>query len=168
MILFNDFLLRWNSELFPLLPYERKAVDMLSVRAEDKEFLLKVGMPVAAAPYLNFSNQPRSFGKYFIIGYTGSGDIICIEGNKVVIVNHERSGDAQFMNSSLSQLVDFLLGYAEFITKIKIIFGRKAFLEKAAPASTWNEIKDQFNGIDPDAIMPGCFWFGELEQYKRQ
>ncbi len=96
------------------------------------KYLSETGLPCQAQPYLNFDNSiykdnhlmpAENFpdaDNYFAIGFTGEGNIICIEkdSGKIVWVDADtEEGCIHLINSSLEQLYKSMHEYMEFALK---------------------------------------------------
>lgn len=71
------------------------------------------------------------------------------------------------MNSSIPQLAEILLNYSEFIEKIKVINGRRAFIERNAPQELIEWITNRIEQIDPKSLNEGNFWREELNLFEK-
>src|SRR5262245_13855378 len=99
----TDFVAGWGADRLVCFPL--KAVDRLSLVAEDKAFLVQAGLPADAAPFLSFG-APKStelptvadqygisaeFRRYRVIGSDGSGNPIAVDEQslgEVVCLDH--------------------------------------------------------------------------------
>jgi SUKH-4 immunity protein len=99
-------------------------VHELLISQDDKELLIRSGLPVEAPPFLSFGavgdtmleaidGQPSCK----TIGHTSYGDMICIDetdGGSIVYLTHDRDMMKVFMNSSVRSLAHCLCTYLEF------------------------------------------------------
>ena len=173
-----DFVARWGSD--QLVCFPANAVDRLPLLAEDKAFLVHAGLPADAAPFLSF-DAPKStelptvadqygvsaeFRRYRVVGSDGSGNPIAVDEQsqgEVVCLNHENRFARVLMNTSLRQMAESLLAYRKLVKDTQAEFGPDAFLDgKTSPAARKN-LRDELARIDPAAVTPGTFWYGELQ-----
>ncbi len=168
----------------PLSAATRDRLDGLNLTAESRDFLVNTGLPVSAAPYLDFDlNSRRAFlpvhlvwehclgseyGHFRIIGNTGWGDPICIDEtcpSRIIYLNHDDEFKMVFVNSSVPQLAHCLLIYREFVQKVRQAGGEDAFLKGSFPKEPWEWVCEQFRQVDDPALDEGAFWANELRIY---
>ena len=180
MLSAKEFASRWGNDGVPLTPFPQNAIEPLSLSEEDKAFLAQAGLPEDAAPFLTFAapqsaqlptvaeqwNQPKAFAAYRVIGSDGSGNPIALDENnhgEVVLLDHENKFAKVLVNKSIRQLAESLLAYRKLVTDTQQEFGEDAFLDgKTSPAAR-KELRQELARIDPPALKPGCFWYGELQ-----
>ena len=175
-----DFAARWGTTDEPLVRFPKKAVGRLALPEEDKEFLVRAGLPADAAPYLGFEapakgelptvadewQQPDEFRRYRVLGSTGSGDPIAIDENgrgEVVCLDHENGFARALLNSSVRQLAASLLAYRKMVQDAVAQNGEDAFLDGNIPQGARRELERELRQIDAAALKPGCFWGEELK-----
>lgn len=96
------------------------------VSEKDKSFLMKVGLPRQAAPFLSFSNH-EVYGfspeEYFPIGADGVGNNILIEidSGAIVLLDHDWDMKRFFINTSLEDFVHCLLIYTEYLESDNLV-----------------------------------------------
>lgn len=182
MITPKYFFDNWDKEIDPLVEYEKNRVGLLILPDDAKGFLIQAGLPESAAPFLNFETSAKggatkliekyklknSFSKYIYLGFTGNGDIVCVIENvgEVVYLEPENNYNEVFMNSSIPQLAETLLTYSEFIEKIKVINGRRAFIERKASQELIEWLTNRIEQIDPKSLNEGNFWREELNLFE--
>lgn len=180
MIDANEFKERWNEKIFPLVKYTNNKVDILSINKQDKEFLLAVGLPDSAAPFLSFVKEEKGalkklkelydiqqrYGDYVYLGYNASGDLIVLneESGEVLCINHENS-EEQYVNKSIVQLAESLLEYASFVNHINQVRGDFAYLDRECAIEDIRDISNRLKCIDSEALKVGSFWSEEIEQF---
>lgn len=183
MITPKYFLEKWNKKVCALIDYDVNVINSLMLPKEAKEFLLEAGLPESAVPFLNFESSAKggavkltdkynfdaSLSKYVYLGFTGAGDFICVteKTGEIVCLEHENTRKEIFINSSIPQLADSLLEYADFVKKVKSINGRRAFLERNAPQELIEWITKRLEEIDSRSLKDRCFWREELNYYKK-
>lgn len=179
MISPSEFLERWNSNLFGIVKYDESTIASLNIPKDAKDFLIIAGLPKSAAPYLGFKSSKRggatkindpNFLKYILIGNTGSGDSICIveESGDVVYLDHENFYKEVSVNSSIPQLVESLLVYAEFVDKTNEENGENAFLDNNIPDGLIEWLTSRLKDIDAKALDIEGFWYEELNNLRRK
>lgn len=82
----------WNEN--NLIHYNQEVLSRYNVPENICGNLVRYGLPDSAAPYLNFECAPQMEGlenDYFYLGYTGNGDLICLNRSteNIVILEHE-------------------------------------------------------------------------------
>ena len=138
---------------FAVFPKDRAA--SLRIADADRAFLTECGLPVDAAPFLNFGLDAEralapldGFPDSAIIGSNNNGDAICIDQSDgaVVYYNHDDNMRRVFMNSSLALFAQSLCAFSA--------------LMRSKDAGAFRE---EVSRIDPPALMPGAFWLIEME-----
>jgi len=180
MLSSEDFIARWENDLFKLRRFPSGCVDGLALSDEDKAFLLEAGLPEDAAPFLSFEvpstgelptvakqwGQPREFDRYRTIGSDGSGNPIALdesERGEVVCLDHEDRFSRMLMNQSIRQLAESLLAYRKLVRDTQAEFGEDAFLDGKSSEKARADLRRELTSIDAAAIRPGCFWPGALQ-----
>ncbi len=106
-----------------IVKYNYSNLKKLGVLEQDANLLSKCGLPKSAAPYLNFEvdKVQEKEKDYYNIGFTGSGDFICLEkaAGRVVYLDHEEEDEkAVLINSSLTALLESIFCYRKFVDKV--------------------------------------------------
>lgn len=163
--------------------FPTQAVRRLDIPRDAQDFLIEQGLPMYAAPFVDFSapegdrfmSVAESFGlgddfsSYVVIGSNGSGDPIAIasDGSGVVVYfNHDNRFERVFMNSSVGQLAASLEAYEELIAQTRAEKGDEAFLNNDIPAHLHHWIEGALRDIDPAALQDGWFWREEVDSLK--
>jgi hypothetical protein len=176
MITPEEFISRWDSTTHPLVRYKKNIVEMMHLNENDKTFLVKVGMPESTSPFLNFFDpSTMKFAKeeipsgYTLVGETGNGDFICIKEKtgEISIIDHEDTTRLTYMNSSISQLLEFILEYKGFINNIKEVNGKRAVIERKAPINLVIQLIKQLSESDNLAMQYNSFWAEIIDQYRK-
>lgn len=182
MISPQEFLERWNKDIYGLVSFEEEGLNEIGITTCAKEFLLIAGLPESAAPFLTFEGSDQGGGsplsnkyeisrdkvsEYIYIGFTGENDPICISENNGNVICFDYQNDVMgiFINSTINQFAESLLTYVEFISKIKSVNGRKAFLEKNAPSKSILWLEKELKRIDKNSLNESSFWKTEIESY---
>ena len=137
---------------------------------KQQRILLVSGLPDSAAPFITFQVPEErckiciNEKEYIKIGFTGDGSFICIDetNENIVYLDHEDDNQAVFINSSLAQLMESILEYADFIKKIKKQNGHRAFLERNATHETLDYISNKLKSIDCNALLQRNFWADDI------
>jgi hypothetical protein len=165
-----------------LIAFPTSSLKGVPFSEQTKSFLVDVGLPDSASPFLGFGPQrdatvPRldlmwqldsSFSVFWVIGSNGSGDPICIDTSDqdaVVYLNHDNRFCKVLMNSSLAQLATSLLAFRKLIRESQARNGEDAFLDGDIPADVKHELAGRLKKCDPLAYNPGCFWFDEVRAF---
>jgi hypothetical protein len=159
------------------------------VSASTLNFLIEAGLPESAVPSLRLDgiseglkpiyevygrpqdwsdDEKQRLSPYLLLGDDEGGNPICIDlpnNERVVWVDHEDYFHAsRFINSSVSQLAECVLVFAEFILKYQQEFGEDAdVFDGEVPISMIEDLTQQMQRIDPPAIENGAFWFYALK-----
>ncbi|WP_085990922.1 SUKH-4 family immunity protein [Oceanobacillus senegalensis] len=182
MISPQEFLDRWNSDIYGFVHYDESSIDSYNLSDETKEFLIKAGLPESAPPFLTFESSTDGGGvrlteknntlgemykKFIYIGYNGSGNPVCIDetNSKLVYIDYDNENNNVFINSSISSFVESLLVYVDFIKKVKATNGRRAYLQKNATKELLDWIKHSLYQIDAISSSQGSFWKEELDSF---
>jgi hypothetical protein len=143
-------------------------VDKLKISKADKAILTISGLPKDAAPFLSFGFQKKSdilksmgreFGlpddvcsRYKMIGFNGSGDMICINDSgdgAVVYLNHDRNMEVVFMNSGVVKLAECLCLFHEF-----------------QQSKDGDACRRAIRKVDPKAMGDQSFWRNEIRSFE--
>ena len=171
----KDFKESWINEEDSLESFDTSLLRNLQIDSLTKEYLL-FGLPKDAAPFLSFgpyhdanlqsvSEQfgiGSEFDHFRIIGWNGYGDPIVIDEktHNIVYLNHDDEFGYVFMNSSIGQLLQFLLIFREFVELINAEPVEKhQALFKVALA--------KLRTIDTTAIQEGT-WEEDLKSFIEQ
>jgi hypothetical protein len=176
----KEFKSFWPTEHHQLVRFPREAVLKATLSEKDKDFLINIGLPDSAAPFLDFDSKHAlqlptlsSFlgeegdtsTHFRIIGFNGSGDPVCVDeahAGQVVYSNHDDSMSVHFINSSIPQLAYSLLAFRQAVEEIVAAGGRDAFLEKRVPIDVIDRFIGKMEKIDPKAIAPNSFWLTNI------
>ena len=149
-----------------IVKYNYLSLKKLGVSERDANLLSKCGLPKSAAPFLNFEidKEQEKENAYYNIGFTGSGDFICLEKakGKVVFLDHEvEEESAILINSSLQALIESLICYKRFIEKIneKDMW---TYIQNRYSLRQVRELEEDLRKIDAEALEGNTFFAGEL------
>ncbi len=168
----QDFKKLWVNKEDSLESFDSSSIKDLQTDSLTKEHLFS-GLPKDAAPFLSFGpchdanlqsvaeqfELEIEFDHFKIIGWNGYGDPIAIDekNNNIVYLNHDDEFGYVFMNSSIGQMMQFLLIFREFID-----------LTNAEPIEKHQELFKsaiaKLNTIDPIAIQEGT-WEEDLKSF---
>ena len=168
----------WSDRGDNIIKFDYDDIKARIGKDEYAKCLSQNGLPEETAPYLNFDNSiykddefmlAEDFvngDNYFVIGFTGSGNGICIEKDtgRIVWIDAEEGG-IHFINSSLEQFYKCMQGYAVFIDKT---------IEKYGDADGYTEeeldiLKNELKAIDGKALEVSedeeiwAFWAEEID-----
>jgi hypothetical protein len=175
-----DYKLKWNKD--ELNTFTRDDFKGLTVDEATIQFLVDVGLPDNAAPFVAFDRkelrtieQIYSTGnpadKFLIdIGFDGAGDPICIDVQdncKIVALDHEDDFRPRLVNTSVSELFAFLTIYKDFGDNLRQLRGDDAFIDSNFTDEELNELLSQLKLVDSDALSnDSTFWSQEIETFK--
>lgn len=178
----QDFLDNWNKDIYGLVNYDEKIINSFSLSQETKDFLIKIGFPESAPPFLTFepevngggerlinknNNLGTMYHKFLYFGFTGSGNPICIDesNSKLVYIDYGNDNKVVLINTTIDKFAQALLVYVEFIKRVKAVNGRKAYLEQNATQDLLEWISGVLQKIDAVSLTDGCFWEEELGSF---
>jgi len=169
-----------------LVTFAASIVTPLRLSAPDTDWLVSVGLPRSAAPFLNFGgkheielptlsrlwNLPEKAGglRYRAIGSNGYGDAICLDMDArgaVVYLNHDNGLSRVLINSSVRTLAASLLGFNRLVTATLKERGPKAFIKGEASEAALGAFVTLLQAQDPSALVKGTMWANELERLGR-
>jgi hypothetical protein len=104
------------------------------------------------------SSSPAQFDRYRIIGSDGAGNPLCIDeqdDGRVVWLEHEDNFRPNYLSTSVSQLAESLLLFAETGKKRP---ARDAKRDRAAMKKIESEFLASMKECDPEALERGSFW----------
>ncbi|NDK57221.1 SUKH-4 family immunity protein [Pontibacter fetidus] len=177
---YKELIKNWKSE--ELYKFDVHDISSKGLNEETADFLAIVGLPTSAAPFLSFADDSeRELGsisnifetredrhRYFLsIGSDGAGDPICLDlmnECQVVTLNHEEDFEPTFMNSSVSELFQFLTIYKRFVEEVIRENGEDAYLDADFTDSQYEELKKAMESVDNKALKTNTFWAQELAQ----
>ena len=163
MITPEEFIKQWTKGEDAVLKFNTEQFEKIKIKEETKNFLIS-GIPEEASPFLSFGNASgegtvetiaqsynldKSFERYLIIGFDGSGNPICIdnqENDRMVMLNHDQGFRAVFMNSTINQFAEILLAYRDYsMNKKPVDFIKKKVSEIDTNALSDNTKLDEDN-----------------------
>jgi hypothetical protein len=174
----QDFRQCWGNAN-PLSPFPGNSVLGVGLAEGDAEFLTRCGLPVTAAPFLDFEppgpkgwptiadvwRLPGEFSRYRALGRTDRGDPLAIDeagGGAVVCLEHGDHFAPVPVNSSVRRLAESLLVYRRLVQETEEAHGAGAFNDGRLPPGLLERLTRELEGIDPGSTADGTFWHGEL------
>lgn len=175
-----DYLSKWDEKELSKLTLDK--FKGLSVDDSTMHFLMNVGLPESAAPFVSFDRaelntieELYSTGvlahRFLIeIGSDGAGNPICVDllGNcRIVVLDHETDFEPMFVNSSVKHLFAFLTIYMEFGNKLIHLRGDSAFIDSNFTDEELNDLLIRLRSVDHEALSnEETFWCQEIEIFK--
>lgn len=173
----QQFKQSWESgEGDALIAFPQHALSDVLISPEALLFLVEIGLPESAAPYLNFEPpktgtlhrvsalwlQKAAFDRYRVIGFNGSGDPVCLDeeaGGQVVYLNHDNGFQRVLMASSVIKLAECLVQFRDFLTGID---------DPLAPiaAERFGPLLQRLCYVDPAAGGENGFWHQECKCFQ--
>lgn len=149
-----------------IVKYNYSNLKKLGVLEQDTNLLSKCGLPKSAAPYLNFEvdKVQEKEKDYYNIGFTGSGDFICLQkatGRVVYLDHEEEKKKAVLISSSLTALLKSLLCYRKFVDKVNET-DMWSYLNNKYSIRQVCELEEELKKIDAAALEGNTFFAGEL------
>lgn len=174
----EEFRTLWErEETSQLVRYPQSAVLGLAIPQEAKSFLMEIGLPEEAAPFLDFGGSSHvrmptvtevwkaGEQRYHIIGSNGYGDPVCVDtesAGRVFYLLHDDEMTPRFMNSSIPQLAYSLLAFRKVVADTNSIGGKGAYLDGHIPPQLVDRFITEMETIDPPAISSQHFWFHSI------
>lgn len=177
---YKELIKNWKSD--ELYKFDVHDISGKGLNEAAAGFLSIVGLPTSAAPFLSFAGDSEreldnisdiyeteeDRHRYFLgIGSDGAGDPVCLDLRnecQVVTLNHEEDFEPTFMNSSVSELFQFLTLYKRFVEEVIRENGEDAFLDANFTDSQYEELKKAMEAVDNKALRTNTFWAQELAQ----
>ena len=165
--------------------FDRNAVERLGLVPADVAWLIEVGLPLEAAPFLTFGwgelrglptvdehyGQPGlADARYRLIGGNSAGDPLAVDvaaGGTVVYLVHDDRFKPIFVNSSVRHLATCLAAYEKLVTDAHAANGPDALLDDNVPGSLVDRFVSSVAEVDPPALAPGRMWADEVESLRR-
>jgi hypothetical protein len=161
----------------PCLPFEEEALEGLQLDAQTRSFLLRVGLPESAAPFMDFDaereGEPlaeladltgREEGAGLrVLGMYGDGEedqFICLDelhGCRIVLSSPEKKGAPMLMNSGVPELLECLMAYRDLLGERTEAEEEELHLPERLKARA----AKVFKAKDSKAFQPGSFWYVE-------
>lgn len=181
----KDFVDRWGKDDRTWIRFPMKALKSLSILEADKTFLSQAGLPVSAAPFLNFTapdsgelptlaalwDLAEAFAAYREIGSDGGGNSIALDENnngEVVLIDHDNDFSRQLVNTSIPQLAESLLAYRKLVNDMSDECRDDTVLGGKPSPSACKALRNELTRIDPAAMQAGCFWHNEVEMLEAE
>jgi hypothetical protein len=176
----DEYLKKWDKkELNTFSPDDFKD---FNIHEETKIFLVTIGLPDSAAPFLSFDRKELKTIRQIYhtenpddellidIGSDGAGDPICIDTKnkcQIVALDHEDDFAMRFMNSSIMELFAFLTIYKEFGEKLRQLRGQDAFVDSNCTDEEIEELIRELKLVDVEALKnQATFWSQEIGMFK--
>jgi hypothetical protein len=161
----------------PCLPFEEEALEGIELDAQTRSFLLRVGLPESAAPFMDFDAEREGeplaelselTGRegdagLRVLGMYGEGEedqFICLDeqhGCRIVLSNPEKKGPLMLMNSGVPELLECLMAYRDLLEERTEAEEDEPHLPQRLRARA----AKIFKAKDPKAFQPGTFWYVE-------
>lgn len=161
----------------PCLPFEEEALEGFELDSQTRSFLLRVGLPESAAPFMDFDAEREGeplaeLSNYTgreedaglrVLGMYGEGEedqFICLDernGCRIVLRNPEKRGPPMLVNSGVPELLECLMAYRDLL-------GERTEAEEDEPHLPQRlraRAAKIFKAKDPKAFQPGAFWYRE-------
>ncbi|HVG64325.1 MAG TPA: SUKH-4 family immunity protein [Hyalangium sp.] len=161
----------------PCLPFEEEALEGVQLDGQTRSFLLRVGLPESAAPFMDFDaeREGESLAELSemtgreedtglrVLGMYGEGEedqFICLDernGCRIVLRNPEKRGTPMLVNSGAPELLECLMVYRDLL-------GERTEAEEDEPRLPQRlraRAAKMFKAKDPKAFQPGAFWYLE-------
>ena len=175
-----DYQSKWDKK--ELNKFTRDDFKDLTVNETTIDFLVTIGLPDSAAPFVSFDRKELktikdiystgdSNDSFLVdIGSDGAGDPICIDirnNCKIVALDHEDNFSPRFVNTSVQELFTFLTIYKDFGDKLRKMRGDDAFIDSNFTDNELNELLGQLNSVDKKALASDdTFWSREIQIFK--
>ena len=169
----EEFKIAWGMEGGLLVRFSEDDLAGANLPSETRSFLLEVGLPGEASPFLTFapeklgwipqSSRPEGFDTYIAIGSNGSGDpVVVASSGAILYLNHDRNFIPTYINRDVATLAESLLRYRSLISETQRIGGPDAYLDGAVPAHLRDDFANYLTAADPKSLEAGAMWTEEL------
>jgi len=155
-----------------LIVFPEHSIADVRLPADARAFLVEVGLPEEAAPFLNFKppksgtlqrvsfawHQPATFDRYRMIGSNGSGDPVCLDeetDGQVVYLNHDNRFQRVLMASSVITLAASLLQVRDFAAE-------SGGFSAMTSAESLEPLAARLRTIDPAVCGADGYWQQEI------
>jgi hypothetical protein len=175
-----DYQSKWDEK--ELNKFTRDDFKDLMVDETTIDFLVTIGLPDSAAPFVSFDRKELKTIKeiystddqndHFLvdIGSDGAGDPICIDipnNCRIIALDHEDNFSPRFVNTSVQELFAFLTIYKDFGDKLRQLRGNDAFIDSNFTDDEFNELLQQLTSVDNKALASdNTFWSREIDTLK--
>ncbi|HEX8702637.1 MAG TPA: SUKH-4 family immunity protein [Myxococcaceae bacterium] len=161
----------------PCVAFDEAALEGLELDERTRSFLLRVGLPESAAPFLDFDAEREGApleeladrtGReedrgLRILGIYGDGEeqdqVVCLDerqGGRVVLRDPAKDTAPVLMNSGVHELLECLMVYRDLL---RTRTDREEDEEPRIPRRLHAKAAQGFKARDPRAFQPGTFWF---------
>jgi hypothetical protein len=182
----QEFKAVWNEAEGRLLPISPDRLPRFAISHRTRDFLTIVGLPQYAPGYLSFAEnsddkvygivklieqydffgEEAKYDKFVVIGSCRDGDAIAIDTSDrdtIWQLDHEDLFSAQFFNSSIECLADFLVMYQQFETSVIAENGLERFKSGHFTDAQFEQLRNKMLESDERAVTEQSFWKDELE-----
>ncbi len=163
----------------PCMAFDEATLESLKLNDRTRSFLLRVGLPSSAAPFMDFDAE-REGGPLEdladrtgrqedrglrILGMYGDGEgqddqVICLDerqGGRIVLRDPEKNSPPVLMNSGVHELLECLMVYRDLLqTRTE-----REVEELLLPRRLRAKAAQGFKAKDPQAFQPGTFWYAQ-------
>jgi hypothetical protein len=178
----EDILAHWRTRAEPTTLFADNALLAYGFQPATRAFLVQVGLPVQAAPFLSFSQHDNparggfyqvqqqydlanSFARYIAIGSDGEGNPIVIniqQQDRIEWLDHEDDFAPHYVNASVQTLASCLVVYDQFIEQVQQAEGEDAYLDAQFTDSQFAALRERLLAEDAQVIEEGGLWQIEL------
>lgn len=180
----EDILAHWRTQAEPTTQFEEHTLLAYNFQPATCAFLLQVGLPLQAAPFLSFSRYDTPtrggfypvqqqydlaefFARYIAIGSDGAGNPIVINTqrqDRIEWLDHEDGFAPHYVNVSVQALAACLVVYDQFIEQVQQAGGEDAYLDAQFTDSQYAALRHGLLAEDAQATKEGGFWQLELTE----
>jgi hypothetical protein len=174
----------WTASGDKLIAFTGESLQSITLPDTSIEFLVKVGLPDSAAPFLDFHGlgdrrlQAASaaysigpeFDRFLCIGTNDSGDPICIDTEShgaVVLLFHDDNFRVVPVNSSVEKFAASLLVFRRLVDAACELNGDDAFLDGDIPDHLPGKLAAELAAIDSDCMQDRSFWPTEIKSLQQ-
>jgi hypothetical protein len=179
----QEFSKNWTENGGSVSPIDPERLIGMCLLEATVDFLIHSGLPLVAPPHLTFAKDTddlyegitklrdqydfleSEYSKFISIGYDAGGNSIAINTDNNDLIewlDQENGFSSRFMNSSITQLTDFLIFYRDFIKSILEENGEEAYEEAQFTDDQFAKLKEKMMQADQRALTEG-FWKEELD-----
>ena len=173
----DDFKRLWEADGDHLCPMSADELSGFEIPISARDFLIRVGLPEEAAPFLSFSRSSRANASLLlrtaigpseapVVGSTASGDPVVVRLDGVIVyLNHDAGFAERYINKDVEAFAKTSLKMRQLIADAQRLHGPDAYLDGLVPAALREDFRSFLVGVDSVAIKPGALWMDEIANW---
>jgi hypothetical protein len=161
----HDFKVAWERDGDVLHVFTKNEIGYARTTGVAENFLTTVGLPLEAAPCLNFGQHSLDWIPeearhcYIPIGSDGAGNPIVVDRDgTVMLLDHDRRFAPSYVNCDLPTLAEALLRYRDILNEA----ATELDFDGELPAISQQRFASFLEKLDPECLKENQLWSGEL------